>query len=94
LGWVQSQLPGQLGHTSANPMVGDQPIAGKGGPSRLVFYHHRLMPGSTLAVILVPEFQLGVVTLQNSMTAIGTADFILKALLEVPEPNDYVALTR
>ncbi|KAK1834397.1 penicillin-binding protein [Podospora conica] len=98
LGWVRAQLPGQLGRTSANPAIGAQPTAGKGGPSRLVLYHHGLMPGSTSAVLLVPELQLGVVTLQNSMPAIDTADFIsqmlLEALLEVPEPNDYVELSR
>lgn len=62
LGWVRAQLPGQLGRISANPLIGNQPTAGKGGPSRLVFYHHGLMPGSTSAVFLVPELQLGVVT--------------------------------
>lgn len=98
LGWVRAQLPGQLGRISANPLIGNQPTAGKGGPSRLVFYHHGLMPGSTSAVFLVPELQLGVVTLQNSMPAIDTADFIsqmlLEALLGAPEPNDYVELSR
>lgn len=56
------------------------------------------MPGSTSAVILVPELELGVVVLQNSLPAIDTADFIaqmlLKTLLEVPEPNGYVKLAR
>lgn len=98
LGWVRAQIPGQLGRISANPLIGNQSTAGKGGPSRLVFYHHGLMPGSTSAVFLVPELQLGVVTLQNSMPAIDTADFIsqmlLEALLGVPEPNDYVELSR
>ena len=79
-------------------MLGEQPVAGKGGPSRLVLYHHGPMPGSTSAVLLVPQFQAGIVTLQNSMPAIDTADFaaqmLLEALLDVPEPNDYVELSR
>jgi CubicO group peptidase (beta-lactamase class C family) len=98
LGWARAQLPGQLGRISANPILGEQPVAGKGGPSRLVLYHHGLMPGSTSAVLLVPELRAGIVTLQNSMPAIDTADFVsqmlLEALLDVPEPNDYVELSR
>ena len=98
LGWARAQLPGQLGRIVFNPIIGEEPIAGKGGRSRLVLYHHGLMPGSTSAALLVPELQLGVVVLQNSMPVIDTADFIaqllLEALLEVPEPNDYVSLSQ
>ena len=71
----------------------DAPLAGKGG-LRLVLYHHGLMPRSTSAVLLVPELRSGIVTVQNSMPAMDTAEFILQmlleALLDVPEPNDYV----
>lgn len=98
LGWARAQLPGQLGRISGNAMLGEQPVAGKGGPSRLVLYHHGLMPGSTSAVLLVPELRSGIVTLQNSLPAIDTADFVgqmlLEALLDVPEPNNYVELSR
>jgi CubicO group peptidase (beta-lactamase class C family) len=98
LGWVRSQLPGQLGRISANAAIRDEPVVGNGGPSRLVLYNHGCMPGSTSAVILVPELELGIVVLQNSLPAIDTADFIaqmlLETLLEVPEPNDYVKLAR
>ncbi|KAL4900329.1 beta-lactamase/transpeptidase-like protein [Aspergillus multicolor] len=98
LGWARAELPGQLGRISGNAGLIDQPVAGKGGPSRLVLYHHGLMPGSTSAVLLVPELQSGIIVLQNSLPAIDTADFIaqmlLEALLVVPEPNDYVGLTR
>lgn len=31
LGWVRAQIPGQLGRISANPLIGNQPTAGKGG---------------------------------------------------------------
>jgi CubicO group peptidase (beta-lactamase class C family) len=98
LGWARAQLPGQLGRISGNAILGEQPVVGKGGPSRLVLYHHGLMPGSTSAVLLVPALQSGIVTLQNSMPAIDTADFaaqmLLEGLLDVPEPNDYVELSR
>lgn len=98
LGWVRAELPGQLGRVSANVGTGDEPIVGKGGSPRLVLYHHGCMPGSTSAVILIPELESGVVVLQNSMPVIDTADFVaqmlLEALLDTPEPNDYVHLAK
>lgn len=98
LGWARAQLPGQLDRISANVILDEEPVAGKAGPSKLVLYHHGLMPGSTSAVYLVPELQVSIVTLQNSMPTIDTADFVsqmlLEALLDVPEPNDYVELSR
>lgn len=98
MGWVRAQLPGQLGKISANVAVGEEPIVGKGSPSHLVLYNHGCMPGSTSGVWLMPELKAGIVILQNSLALIDTADFIgqllLEILLQTPQPNDYVQLSR
>lgn len=79
-------------------MIGNESVAGKGGPARLMLCHHGLIPGSTSAVLPMPELQSGVAILQSSIPAIDTASFIWQMLLEalsgVSQPNDYVALSR
>lgn len=98
LGLARGQLPGQLGRVSANVDIGKEPIVGKGGPSPLVLYHHGCQPGSTSVVLLLPELKAGIVVLQNSLPLVDTPDFIgqflLETLLQTPEPNDYLQLTR
>ncbi|OBR04185.1 Penicillin-binding protein [Colletotrichum higginsianum IMI 349063] len=98
LGLARGQLPGQLGRISANIGLGEEPIVGKGGPSTLVLYHHGCQPGSTSVVLLLPELKAGIVVLQNSLPLVDTPDligqFLLETLLQTPEPNDYLQLTR
>lgn len=95
-GWARSQLPGQLGRISYHAGIGNEPIVGKGSESRLVLYHHGLMPGSTSCVYLIPELNAFIVVLQNSLAPIDTADFVCQYLLEsflhTKRPNDYKQL--
>ncbi|KAK7709741.1 hypothetical protein SLS64_005982 [Diaporthe eres] len=97
MGWVRAELPGPLGRISANWPSGGI-IVGRGSPSHLVLYNQGCMPGSTSGVWLMPELKAGVVVLQNSMASIDTADFIgqllLETLLQPPQPNDYVDISR
>ncbi|KAB8219545.1 beta-lactamase/transpeptidase-like protein [Aspergillus novoparasiticus] len=95
-GWARSQLPNELGQVSLNPLIGPEPIAGKGSPSEIILYHHGSMPGSTSCVHLVPETQSAVIVLQNSLSTNDTADLcgqaLLEALLGTPQRNDYVKI--
>ncbi|KAG6355591.1 hypothetical protein INS49_003553 [Diaporthe citri] len=97
LGWVRAELPGPLGRMSANVPSGGI-IVGRGSPSHLVLYNQGCMPGSSSGVWLMPEVKAGVVVLQNSLGFVDTADFIgqllLETLLQPPEPNDYVDISR
>jgi CubicO group peptidase (beta-lactamase class C family) len=97
-GFARSQLPGQLGRISLNPLIGDEPIVGKGATSKLVIYHHGSMPGSTSCVLMIPETDTIIIVLQNSLAPLDTADFVGQLLVEtvcdVPQPNDYRNLTR
>lgn len=48
LGWVRTQLPGELGVLGLNPwLVKKMPIAGRVSPSRLTIYHQGNVPGAT-----------------------------------------------
>lgn len=98
MGWFRAELPGPLGRLSANTPLGGGIIVGRGGPSHLVLYNQGCMPGSTSGVWLMPELRAGVVVLQNSLAFIDTADFIgqllLETLLQTPQPNDYVDISR
>lgn len=97
MGWVRAELPGPLGRMSANTPSGGITV-GRGGPSHLVLYNQGCMPGSSSGVWLMPELKAGVVVLQNSLGFVDTADFIgqllLETLIQPPQPNNYVEISR
>jgi Beta-lactamase len=62
LGWIRTQLPGELGAMGLNSwLVERMPVAGQDAHSRLAIYHQGNLPGATSAVYLFPESQSGIV---------------------------------
>ncbi|KAI9735120.1 MAG: hypothetical protein M1834_001708 [Cirrosporium novae-zelandiae] len=95
-GWARTQLPGQLGLISNNPLIGGEPIVGGFSDSQLIIYHNGSMPGSTTCVYMSLETETAVVVLMNSLAPNDTADFVGQLLLQhvcdMTVKNDYVAL--
>ncbi|KAL9103693.1 MAG: hypothetical protein Q9163_001287 [Psora crenata] len=100
LGWIRTVLPGPLGTVGLNPMYVDaMPLAGKGLKEPKMVYHHQ---GSLIdflsSIHLVPSLRTAVVVLTNSMSINDAADWlgqlILEAVLDNPEPNDYLKLAQ
>ncbi|KAH6615502.1 beta-lactamase/transpeptidase-like protein [Chaetomium sp. MPI-SDFR-AT-0129] len=94
MGWARAQLPGPVGRVRLNPGIADPLEIAKGAPSTLVLYHNGSMPGSTTCVCLVPEEEFVIVVLQNSITAIDTADIVCQLVIELllspTHPIDFV----
>ncbi|KAL2175487.1 beta-lactamase/transpeptidase-like protein [Thermothelomyces heterothallicus CBS 202.75] len=98
LGWARAQLPGPMGRIGLNPAIADPPDVGKGAPSTLVLYHNGSMPGSTTCVCLVPSEDVVILVLQNSITAVDTADIVCQLVLELllnpTQPIDFESQAR
>ncbi|KAK2009782.1 beta-lactamase/transpeptidase-like protein, partial [Colletotrichum eremochloae] len=93
LGLFRHQLPGVVSGTGANGMFVKQlPILVPGENTRLVISHPGSLAGYTSFFAMLPEIDVGVVVLTNS---IGLADpsawighVLLEALVETPSPVD------
>ncbi|OHE90437.1 hypothetical protein CORC01_14265 [Colletotrichum orchidophilum] len=93
LGLFRHQLPGVISGTGANGMFVKQlPVLVPGGNIRLVISHPGSLAGYTSFFAMLPEIDVGVVVLTNS---IGLADpsacighVLLEALVETPSPVD------
>ncbi len=83
MGWARAQLPGPIGRVGLNPGIADPLDIAKGAPSTLVLYHNGSMPGNTTCVCLVPDEEIVIVALQNSITAIDTADLVCQLVIEL-----------
>lgn len=99
LGWIRTQLPGQLGAMGLNPwLVKKMPVVGRGSSSRLAIYHQGNLPGSTSAVYIFPQTQSGVVVLANAYGLSDVPDWIAQSVIDVlfnhRTPADYVNLTQ
>ena len=99
LGWIRTQLPGELGAMGLNSwLVERMPVAGQDAHSRLAIYHQGNLPGATSAVYLFPESQSGIVVLANAYGLSDVPDWISQAIMDVlfhhSVPVDYIQLTR
>lgn len=97
LGWIMTTLPAKVSIVSQNPFEGsDVPVLAKGTAPRRLLYHHGSVLGGISCVYLLPDTDTAIVVLGNSFDLFDTPDFIsqvlLEALLDVPEPNEYMAL--
>lgn len=95
LGWVLTNLPAKASITSLNPFEGpDVPVLAKGTTPRRLVYHHGSVLGGLSSVYLLPDTVTAIVVLGNTFDLFDTPDFIsqilLEALLDVPEPNEYI----
>ncbi|GAP92040.2 putative d- protein [Rosellinia necatrix] len=97
-GLVRVELPGALGQVGLNPGLmpdGKMPIAAKGTPSRLILYHQGSLPGALSAIAMIPELEVVVVVMTNSLSLNDCSDWVLQLVLEQlldsPQRNDYIA---
>ncbi|KAB5560245.1 hypothetical protein GE09DRAFT_83718 [Coniochaeta sp. 2T2.1] len=94
LGWIRTQLPGEVGAMGLNPWLARMPVAHH---SRLAIYHQGNLPGATSAVYLFPETRSGVVVLANAYGLSDAPDWIsqliMDTLFETNSTTDYVKLT-
>ncbi|KAI0548145.1 beta-lactamase/transpeptidase-like protein [Xylaria curta] len=97
-GLARAELPGALGQLGLNPSLmpdGKMPIVAKGTPSRLVLYHQGSLPGALSAIAMVPELDIVVVVMTNSLALNDCPDWVfqlvLEQLLDTPQRNDYIA---
>ena len=98
-GWVLAQLPGKGGLVGVNSYESPElPIIAKGTATRQLVYHQGSVCGALSAVYLLPETESAVIVLGNGFDLCDTPDWIgqilLEALLDAPEPNDYIDLAR
>ncbi|KAL8838630.1 MAG: hypothetical protein Q9170_002076 [Blastenia crenularia] len=100
LGWARTVLPASTGVIGLNPTyVPEMPIIGKGlEKPELCIWHQGSNNTFLSAVFLLPGSQTAVVVLTNALANNDAADWIgqllIEAVLDNPEPNDYLELAR
>jgi CubicO group peptidase (beta-lactamase class C family) len=98
LGWIRTQLPGELGAMGLDSWLMERmPVAGQDTHSRLAIYHQGNSPGATSAVYLFPETQSGIVVLANAYGLSDVPNWISQAIMDVLFHHvsvDYIQLTR
>ncbi|VUC31680.1 unnamed protein product [Clonostachys rosea] len=82
LGWNRTQLPGSLDFGWNQELLQPFPLFGKEFPGKLAIWHGGNMPGTTSALCLLPESQIGVVVLQNSLGLCDVADWICQPSID------------
>lgn len=96
LGWNRTQLPGSLDFGWNKNMLRSYPLLGQGYPGKLVIWHGGNMPGTTSAMLLIPETKSGVLVLQNSLGLCDVSDWtsqLVMDMLMLGHPSqDYVSL--
>ncbi|KAK3180498.1 hypothetical protein K4F52_008089 [Lecanicillium sp. MT-2017a] len=93
LGLFRHQLPGVISGTGANGMFAKElPVLVPGGNARLVISHPGSLAGYTSFFAMLPEIDVGIAVLTNS---IGLADpsawighVLIEVLVETPSPVD------
>lgn len=96
LGWVRTRLPNPMSEMGINEFYVDKfPTIGKGlanGPE--VFYSAGSMVGYLTSVTLIPGTSSSIVVLSNTLGNQDLPDWIglllLEALLDVPDPIDFI----
>jgi CubicO group peptidase (beta-lactamase class C family) len=100
LGWIRTELPGQLGVIGLNPRITKtMPIVGKGlGRKVLCIYHQGSNNSFLSSVHCLPESSTVIVVLTNCLGNNDTADWLgellLQTVLNVPaeHQHDYVTI--
>lgn len=98
LGLLRVQLPGTFGDVGPNVGLVKMPVIGKGDQSRLVLYHQGSYPGVLSAALIVPEEEMVIVVLTNSLSLNDGADWIgqlvLEHALDLSQKTDFVGLAK
>ncbi|KAE8149714.1 beta-lactamase/transpeptidase-like protein [Aspergillus avenaceus] len=85
MGFARVHLPANLGLTGINPSLVDKmpPIGHCWIPyTDPIFYQTTVIPGYNHAIFVVPEAQMTIVVLTNSVSRGDTADWIAQAMLQ------------
>ena len=86
LGWGRVQLPGSMGQIGINPGLlpdGSMPVVGKGVSSPpLVIFHQGSWPGALSFVALLPDRNMTVNVLSNSLALHDVADWVGQMVIE------------
>ncbi|KAF4461083.1 Peptidase S12 Pab87-related C-terminal [Fusarium albosuccineum] len=102
-GWIRTQLPGVVGIIGDNVDLyrGIQyhpPLGSSKDEPRLMLYHQGSTVGYYTFLALFPESDSAVIVLTNSIALSDAADWIarilIKALFDLQDDKDYVALAR
>jgi CubicO group peptidase (beta-lactamase class C family) len=96
MGWVRTRLPNTMSEMGINEFYVEQfPIIGKGlenGPE--VYYTAGSVVGFLTSVTLIPETKSAIVVTSNTLGNQDLPDWVglllLEALLDVPEPVDFI----
>jgi CubicO group peptidase (beta-lactamase class C family) len=99
LGLARTMLPGKFGDIGKNmPLVASMPVLGLGDTAKLVIWHQGSMPGFLSSTFLVPEEEIAIVVLTNSLSFNDAADWIGQLLLEhalgMTATTDFIKLAR
>ncbi|KAF2973175.1 hypothetical protein GQX73_g430 [Xylaria multiplex] len=82
LGFVKATTPAQFGIIGFNPgLVNSMPIIG-GSPGHQVFYHNGAMPGYNNCFVIIPNLDIVIIVLTNSISQGDTADWAAQALIQ------------
>lgn len=84
LGWGRVQLLGKMGQIGINPglLPNEMPTIAKGVPGQLVIFHQGSLPGTLTIAILVPDKDVAIVVLTNSLALNDVPDWIGQLILE------------
>lgn len=97
LGLARVQLPGSFGAIGLNPgLLEEMPTIGKGAASKLVIYHQGSFPGFLSAVFMIPDEDVVLLVLTNSLAFNDAADWlgqmVLEYIIDSPQKTDFVKL--
>lgn len=97
LGLVLTTLPGTLGAigTNGGDLGSNTPVAARFANGNRVWYHNGSMAGGFSSVHVLPDEEIAIVVLSNTLALTDVADFVGQMLIEAvsgePNPNDYVS---
>ncbi|OAQ60378.1 beta-lactamase family protein [Pochonia chlamydosporia 170] len=83
LGWNRTQLPGALDFGWNQDMLQSFPLLGEGYAGKLAIWHGGNMPGTTSAILLIPETKSGVIVLQNSLGLCDVTDWTSQLVMDM-----------
>ena len=97
LGFMRNLLPGTIGG-GCNAMFGELPTITPGGDARLVVSHGGSQAGYTSFLTMLPEIDVSLVVLTNSVGLSDPAgwvnELLIETIVESPHHTDFVKLAR
>ncbi|KAH6981351.1 beta-lactamase/transpeptidase-like protein [Ilyonectria sp. MPI-CAGE-AT-0026] len=97
---VLTTLPGTLDAigTNGRDLGSNTPVAARSANGNRVWYHNGSMTGGFSSVHVLPDEEIVIVVLNNTLALTDVPDFVgqmlIEAVLGEPNPNDYVSLAK